>query len=558
MIPDVEREITDEAYRELEGAVGSENVSREPAVLDCYSWQPFANDNPERWVIRPVAVVMPGSTEEVQAVVRALGRHGLKFKAFSTGWGAYSSPTSGGVVQVDLRRMDRIIEIDEKNMYAVLEPYVCGAQLQAEAMKVGLNTHIIGAGPSCSPLASATSAWGVGWDCCYMSYSGRNLLGAEWVLPDGEVLRLGTLGSGSGWFCGDGPGPSLRGIVRGSTGALSGLGIFTKAAIKLFNWPGPPQVKTEGLLLDAQSEVPENLRFFMCFWPDRASQDEAIYKINESELCYIFSRTGLGATISIATPHLMKILTRTTALRNVITRDLKNGCTMIMVADSAGEMAYKEGVLAEIAGRYGGAIINLTAAKPLIRMFLMNFLRATAVPVVFRMGGQMFTALDRNETWDTQMDWADRGEEVKRKWIERGGILDDLADNPYMTTYEDNTWAHCEEIFQYDPRNPEHLAALEPIFVEFSVEAIERCMEPLSSTDARLRKIISPMMGNYTGWQKKISGALDEKRAADTGMYCDEVDFDLSKVDPEIRRRFEKLIERFSWTEDGPPESEAR
>ena len=83
-------------------------------------------------------------------------------------------------------------------------------------------------------------------------------------------------------------------------------------------------------------------------------------------------------------------------------------------------------------------------------------------------------------------------------------------------------------------------------------------MEPLSSTDARLRKIISPMMGNYTGWQKKISGALDEKRAADTGMYCDEVDFDLSKVDPEIRRRFEKLIERFSWTEDGPPESEAR
>ena len=558
MIPDVEREITDEAYRELEGAVGSENVSREPAVLDCYSWQPFANDNPERWVIRPVAVVMPGSTEEVQAVVRALGRHGLKFKAFSTGWGAYSSPTSGGVVQVDLRRMDRIIEIDEKNMYAVLEPYVCGAQLQAEAMKVGLNTHIIGAGPSCSPLASATSAWGVGWDCCYMSYSGRNLLGAEWVLPDGEVLRLGTLGSGSGWFCGDGPGPSLRGIVRGSTGALSGLGIFTKAAIKLFNWPGPPQVKTEGLLLDAQSEVPENLRFFMCFWPDRASQDEAIYKINESELCYIFSRTGLGATISIATPHLMKILTRTTALRNVITRDLKNGCTMIMVADSAGEMAYKEGVLAEIAGRYGGAIINLTAARPLIRMFLMNFLRATAVPVVFRMGGQMFTALDRNETWDTQMDWADRGEEVKRKWIERGGILDDLADNPYMTTYEDNTWAHCEEIFQYDPRNPEHLAALEPIFVEFSVEAIERCMEPLSSTDARLRKIISPMMGNYTGWQKKISGALDEKRAADTGMYCDEVDFDLSKVDPEIRRRFEKLIERFSWTEDGPPESEAR
>lgn len=554
MSTEVELAITDEAYRELEEAVGPENVSREPTVLDSYAWQPFANDNPERWVIRPVAVAMPGSTEEVQALVKAIGRNGLKFKAFSTGWGAYSSPTSEGVVQVDLRRMDRIIDIDEKNMYAVLEPYVCGAQLQAEAMKVGLNTHIIGAGPSCSPLASATSAWGVGWDCVYMSYSGRNLLGAEWVLPDGEVLRLGTLGSGKGWFCGDGPGPSLRGIVRGSTGALSGLGIFTKAAIKLYNWPGPPQIKTEGLLLDARSEVPENLRFCMCFWPDRKSQDEAIYKINESELCYIFSRTGLGATISIATPHLMKFLTKTKAIRKAVTGDMKWGCTIIMVADSAGEMAYKEGVLSEIARQYGGAIINLTEAKPIIRMFLMNFLRSTAVPVVFRMGGQMFTALDRNDTWDTQMDWAGMGETVKQKWIDRGGILDDMADNPYMVAYEDNTWGHCEEIFQYDPRNPDHLAALEPIFVEFSVEAAERCMEPLSSTDARLRKIISPMMGNYTRWQQKISGFMDKGKAADTGMYCDEVDFDIDKLDPEMRKRIETLIEKFTWTDEGPPE----
>ncbi len=545
--------ISDEAYKELEDAVGPENVSREPAVLDCYSWQPFANDNPERWVTRPVAVALPGSTEEVQALVKALGRHGLKFKAFSTGWGAYSSPTSDNVVQVDLRRMDRIIDIDEKNMYAVLEPYVCGAQLQAEAMKVGLNTHIIGAGPSCSPLASATSAWGVGWYCVYMSYSGRNLLGAEWVLPDGEVLRVGTLGSDCGWFSGDGPGPSLRGIVRGSTGALSGLGIFTKAAIKLYNWPGPPRVETEGLLLDARSKVPENLRFCMCFWPDRKRQDEAIYKINESELCYIFTRTSLGSMVSIATPHMMKKLVKTDALKSVMTKDLKWGCTLIMVGDSAGEIAYKEGVLKEIAKQYGGVVINLTEAKPLASMFLMNFLRSTAVPVVFRMGGQMFTALDRNETWDTQMDWAQMGETVKQRWIDRGGILDDMADNPYMTTYEDNCWAHCEEIFQYDPRNPDHLASLEPIFVEFSVEAIEHRMEPLSSTDARLRKIISPMMGDYTSWQKKISASVDGKKTADTGMYCDEVDFDLTKVDPSIRQRFEKAIRELTWTEEGPP-----
>ena len=53
--------------------------------------------------------------------------------------------------------MDRILEIDEKNMFAVIEPYVIAATLQAEAMKVGLNCHMIGAGASCSPLAQLTS-----------------------------------------------------------------------------------------------------------------------------------------------------------------------------------------------------------------------------------------------------------------------------------------------------------------------------------------------------------------------------------------------------------------
>ncbi|MFW6113984.1 MAG: FAD-binding oxidoreductase, partial [Actinomycetota bacterium] len=149
--------ITDEAYRELEGAVGPENASREPAVLDGYAWQPMINDDPAKWVKCPVAVVLPASTEEVQEVVRVCNRHGLRFKAFATGWGIYSGPTYDNVVQIELRRMNRILEIDERNMYAVVEPYVSGAQLQAEAMKVGLNTHIIGAGPVCSPLASATS-----------------------------------------------------------------------------------------------------------------------------------------------------------------------------------------------------------------------------------------------------------------------------------------------------------------------------------------------------------------------------------------------------------------
>ncbi len=400
--------------------MGAEYASREPGVLDGYAWQPTINDDPAKWVKRPIAVVLPASTEEVQEVVRACNRHGLKFKAFSTGWGVYSGCTYDNVVQVDLRRMNRILEIDEKNMYAVIEPYDCGAQLQAEAMKLGLNCHIIGAGPACSPLASATSGWGVGWDGVYMSYGHRNLLGAEWVLPDGEVLRVGSLDSGLEWFNPDGPGPSLRGIMRGSAGALGGLGIFTKCALKLYNWPGPALMKTEGVMLDSQTEPPRNLKFHLCFFPDRASLDEAVYKMGESEIAYIFTRTAVGAYINTFAPHLLQKISKTRTFRDVLSKTLKWGCTIVMVGSSEEEIAFQEAALKAIIAEYGGLSMEAMQAPAIGPMMIMNFLRVSAIPMVFRAGGLFSTALARNETWDTQMDWADTGEEIKTE-VDRNG-----------------------------------------------------------------------------------------------------------------------------------------
>ena len=67
--------LTDGGYKELEEAVGPENATREPSVLDCYAFQSFSNiEETAPWVHRPVAVVLPGSTEEVQAVVRVCNR----------------------------------------------------------------------------------------------------------------------------------------------------------------------------------------------------------------------------------------------------------------------------------------------------------------------------------------------------------------------------------------------------------------------------------------------------------------------------------------------------
>ncbi len=532
----------DEAYQALVEAVGEANVSREPAVLDTYAWQPTINDDPARWVYRPAAVVLPGSAEEVRGVVKACNEHGYKFKATTTGWGVYSGPTSEGVVQLDMRRMNRIIEIDEKNMFAIVEPYVTGAQLQAEAMKLGLNTHIIGAGPVCSPLASATSGWGVGWDCIYMSYSARNVLGVEWVLPDGEILYLGTPGSGLGWFNGDGPGPSLRGILRGSSGALGGHGVFTRCAIKLFPWPGPEQLESEGLLLDAQTEMPDNMKFHICFFPDEKSLADAVYEIGEAEIGYLATRVSPTVFLYGATPRLFRKITQTSAIRNILSKTMKWMFIIVLAGFSERDIDYQESALKKILTDYRGLSLEMTEVPTLGPVLPLNFLRVSAIPAIFRLGGLFTTALGRNETWDTQLDWADVGEEMRKERIERGEVLDDLGDNPFMALYENNTWAHCENIFQYDIRNQAHLDALHTIFSESTIRAIELCQEPLSSFDLRLRKLLSPLLGHYNFWQKQISQNIDPEGAADTGMYCDEKDYDITGGNPELKEKLEKLI----------------
>ena len=206
--------------------------------------------------------------------------------------------------------MNRILDIDEKNMIAVVEPYVICAQVQAEALKRGLNLHIIGAGCGTSPLASCTSMDGTGWTGLSTGYNSRNVLGVEWVLPDGEVLRLGSPGSGPLWFCGDGPGPSLRGIMRGLFGARSALGVFTKCAIKLFPWNGPPQPEIGGTMMDLEAAVPDNQKVFLCLFPSLEAYADFAYGIADAEIGFMLCKNSIGLIFSIFMPRLLKKLAR--------------------------------------------------------------------------------------------------------------------------------------------------------------------------------------------------------------------------------------------------------
>ena len=258
-----------EILKEFETIVGPSNVSAGEVITQCYAYnwcQEIFNYMHDKEPIPfsdvPKAVLLPSTTEEVQQIVKLCNKYKIMVKAQSTGLGPWNQPSSPNSVILDLRRMNRIVKIDERNLYCVVEPYVSGAQLQVEIMKHGLNCHMPGAGPMASPLASATSMNGPGFTSPHTGHSSRNMLAVEWVLPDGEILRLGSLGqkNNSDWFHGDGPGPSLRGIMRGWAGAKSGLGVFTKVAVKLFPYPCSTKFNVSGCSPSYDFEIPDFIR----------------------------------------------------------------------------------------------------------------------------------------------------------------------------------------------------------------------------------------------------------------------------------------------------------
>jgi glycolate oxidase len=101
-----------EAYNALEDIVGPAYISQAPAVLDSYC---FVWGNELHWEgkfsPRPLAVILPGCTKEVQGIVRAANHFNLKFRAHATGFEVVALTAPEPIIIVDMRRMNQF-EID--------------------------------------------------------------------------------------------------------------------------------------------------------------------------------------------------------------------------------------------------------------------------------------------------------------------------------------------------------------------------------------------------------------------------------------------------------------
>ena len=115
--------------------MGPEWVSTAPCMMDTYSLymnlETVVTDG-STWLPRPVAVVLPETTQQVQEIMRFCNKAHLMTKPLSTGFHAVCAASRDRVIILDLKRMDKIIDIDVKNQVAIVEPYVRAIDLHHE------------------------------------------------------------------------------------------------------------------------------------------------------------------------------------------------------------------------------------------------------------------------------------------------------------------------------------------------------------------------------------------------------------------------------------------
>jgi len=178
----------------------------------------------------PDLVVVPGSTAEIAAIARLCNEHRIPLvvRGAGTGYTGGAVPTSGGIV-LSMARLNRILEIDELNLIAVVEPNVINGDLQRAVARVGLFYPPDPASLDISSIGGNVAECAGGPRAFKYGTTKRYVLALEAVLPTGEILHTGSKAVKNV------VGYDVTQLLVGSEGTLA---IITKITLRLI--PQPP------------------------------------------------------------------------------------------------------------------------------------------------------------------------------------------------------------------------------------------------------------------------------------------------------------------------------
>jgi glycolate oxidase len=211
----------------LEQIVGKENCSTQNADRICYSYDATQQQ------FLPDIVLHPASATEISRIMLLANEELIPVfpRGAGSGFTGGSLPTKGGIV-LSTERFDKILEIDEENLVATVEPGVVTEQFQQAVEKVGLFYPPDPASLKFSSLGGNVAECAGGPRCVKYGVTKDYIIGLEVVTPTGDIINTG--------------GQTMKGVVgydltKLLCGSEGTLGIITKIIIKLLPLPEAKQ-----------------------------------------------------------------------------------------------------------------------------------------------------------------------------------------------------------------------------------------------------------------------------------------------------------------------------
>ena len=474
--------------------VGNENYSDDPEVLKRYS-----KDHSLLPPRMPSCVVKPGNVEEIQEIIKLANKLKMPIVPCSSGIHFYGTtiPSLGGII-MDLSRMNKILEIDERNRKVRIEPGVTWKQLQDELKKydlMALNPLL----PHISKSVLTSHLEREPMLIPKFEYS-EPILTLEVVLPNGEVFRTGSASAPDALspeamtdLCNPyGPGIDFFRLFQGAQGTL---GIVTWMNIKVEYLPRVQKI------------------FFIPFKTIK-EVIEPLYRIQKSMIgneCLLLNSFNLANIISTRWPNDFEKI-----------KEALPPYTLIIVLAGGRrrpeeKIEYEEEALMKIGSEFKLNISTTLPGSPSgTETLILNMLRSA---------------------WPNEPYWKFRVKgsshdifflTTLNKIAELSKLLYELAEKfwyPsteigfYLQPLERARIVHCEYNFYYNPEDPKEVENLRMLYVE-AVERLTNMGAFFTRPYGEAAEIIYNKCAAYTMALKKIKAIFDPNNILNPGKLC--------------------------------------
>jgi len=235
--------------KELKSIVGDKKVTVSKHILYAYSYDlTFVEGK------MPDYAVLPQNTEQVSQIMKLANKFKIPVIPYTAGSniGGLCIPEQGGII-MDLKQMNKIIELNDNLHYVVIEPGVSHAKLAAALYKYNLRFSWP-VGPPSGSTSSCSLCHGIGGMSGRYGLNSEAITSMEVVLPTGEIVKIGSCAINDKAWHSVLPLPQMDGLFKGWLGTT---GVVTKLGLAVH--PIPPILK----VFTASAATCEDMAYYM-------------------------------------------------------------------------------------------------------------------------------------------------------------------------------------------------------------------------------------------------------------------------------------------------------